>query len=118
MSEEYQRLDIKKLTIEAENGRGCPLLSAITELSFDERFKVLKHIEANNAIKRIDDPSVPTLSIHGWRRDNRFGQPKGTLELKLVTPAFQFNKYLYLDYLKRDGTHTDSCADYEIPHKQ
>jgi hypothetical protein len=120
MSEEFQRLDIDQLTADAENGKGCLLRTAISDLGFEEKYKVLKRIEKNNAKHRIDDPSLPELSLRSFSEANESTHNSLFLNLAVVNPSiFGFNQHMYQDELKSAPvTQTDSCTDLKMSRKQ
>jgi len=124
MSAEYDKLDIKKLTAAAEAGKGCVVQEAVTNLGFEERFKALKEIQAQNEKNKQADPSLPYLSAEGWtnRAANFFGNSDTHLHLMAVglKPAeelfssFYDSSEIYYDTLNTSkGTHKDVCRSLE-----
>lgn len=124
MSAEYDKLDIRKLTAAAEAGEGCAVRDAITNLGFEERFKALKEIQAQNEKNKAADPSLPYLSASGWtnRAANFFGNSDTHLHLKAVGlkpkeeffSDFESASEIYYDTLyTSQGTHKDVCRKLE-----
>jgi len=119
MSEEFQKLDIAKLTNDAEHGKGCALSTAITDLGFEERFKALKAIEALNAKHRIDEASIPQLFAAGSSDQNRYFANNALLDMTVATKSFPYRATMYHDELDPSkGTHTPTCTDLIMPPKQ
>ncbi|MBS1956043.1 MAG: hypothetical protein JST89_17800 [Cyanobacteria bacterium SZAS-4] len=120
MSAEYDKLDIKKLTTAAEGGQGCAIRDAITNLGFEERFKALKEIQAQNEKNRKDDPSLPYLKAEGWtnRAANFLANSDTHLHMTAVGlkpkgelfSDFDSSSEIYYDTLNTSqGTHKDVC---------
>lgn len=56
-------IDIKALTKDAEDGRGCVIKNKLQELSFDEVTEALKKVKEQNSLNRQTDSDLPTLRV-------------------------------------------------------
>lgn len=64
-----ERVDIDRLTVDAERGRGCLVKAALDCIhALDERIEILSRIAEMNSMHRRTNPNVPFLVVEGTAR--------------------------------------------------
>ncbi len=60
------QVDIHRLTVEAEMGRGCFIKAALDGVeAIDERIEILSRMAEINSLHRKENPNVPYLIVEG-----------------------------------------------------
>jgi hypothetical protein len=116
MSQEFAKIDIPSLTKAAESLDGCTVRAAITNLGFEERWKVLSQIQDENEKHRQTDSSLPQLYFEVVSAHARGPGTDEHMFLQQISSYPWQNPMLYSDILQpQKGTHLDQCSILSKP---
>lgn len=96
----FEKLDIEKVTREAESGNGCAIKNAFEGLFYEQRLEALKLIKEQNRAHRQAGEDVPRLRAHDMMRG---------MDLHWDKSVLNWNRIIYGSSTR--GTGKDYCQD-------